>query len=160
MTAYNKFSFVGYQLRPVDPKDLPLATEWNQRDEDHANRVDPRFWIEQGPGQDAYVLADKNEPVFFLKLVSAGNPKGVIELHIQFSHGMTRKARLRRREALAEGLKWLEKMLVVAGAKEIYFRSRNSGLIMFATKRLGFTPDPAPADGETVLRKAIGMAVN
>jgi hypothetical protein len=155
MTAFNRFTFFGYLLRPATEKDRPLAKEWNDKDEDHAGMVDPYFWTRQGPGEDAYLLVDQERdgPLFFLKLVQMG--KCVIELHIQFSHEGDKKARARRREALMEGLMWLERALRVGGVKEIFFRSRNSGLILYSTKRLKFIADPVMADGETLLRKAL-----
>lgn len=155
MTAFNHFMFFGYLLRPASEKDLPLAEEWNSRDEDHANRVDPKFWITQRPGHDAYLLLDneKDGPLFFLKLIKIG--QGTIELHIQFDPGVDKEARARRREALTEGLEWLEKICKLAGVREMLFKSRNAGLILFAQKRLKFTVDPISPGGETLLRKAI-----
>jgi hypothetical protein len=154
MTAFNRFTFFGYQLRPASEKDLPLAKDWNSRDEDHKTRVDPKFWIDQGPGKDAYLLTDleRDGALFFIKLVRIGQT--VIEIHIQFDSGVDQKARKRRRDALSEGLMWLERTLKNAGVKEIFFRSRNSGLILYSQKRLKFIAQPG-VDGETLLRKAI-----
>lgn len=162
MTAFNTFRFFGYQLRPAGRKDLPLAVQWDDLDEDHHGRVDPQFWVEQGPGEEAYVLEDqegpdKNTVLFFLKLCGQGMHNGlrVVELHIQFDPGVDGKARARRRHALMEGLQWLERTLRLSGGKEIFFRSRNEGLILFAQKRLGFVIDPVRSDGEAVLRRHI-----
>lgn len=155
MTAFNHFMFFGYLLRPASEKDLPLAQEWTARDKDHASKVDPQFWVAQRPGADAYLLLDneRSENLFFLKLIKIG--QGTIELHIQFDPGVDQKARARRREALTEGLEWLEKVMRLAGIREILFRSHNSGLVLFATKRLKFVADPVPAGEDTVLRKAL-----
>lgn len=154
MTAFNRFAFNGYLLRPATWNDLDLAKEWNERDADHATRVDPTFWVDQGPGEDAYLLTEET-PVFFIKLVANGQAKGVIELHIQFDSAVDRPGKLKRAEALLQGLTWLQRALKVAGVKQIYFRSRNSGLILFSTKRLRFVTDPVTVDGETLLRKEI-----
>lgn len=155
MTAFNQFWFYGYCLRPASEKDLDLARDWNAKDADHASRVDPTFWIHQEPGQDAYVLmdVDKDSPLFFIKLIAEG--KGVIELHIQFGPKANVAEKKRRAEALAEGLMWLEKTLKTAGIGEIFFKSKTSGLILFAEKRLGFVADPVPTQGDTVLRKQL-----
>lgn len=155
MTAFNHFMFFGYLLRPATEKDLPLAQDWNARDEDHANKVDPQFWVAQRPGADAYLLLDneRDESLFFLKLIKIG--QGTIELHIQFPPEHDKKARARRAEALSEGMEWLQRTMRLAGIREILFRSHNSGLILFCQKRLKFMPDPVPAGGDTVLRKAL-----
>lgn len=160
MTAFNTFRFFGYQLRPASIDDLPAATKWNAADEDHRGRVNPQFWVDQGPGEEAYVLEDQDGPdrmLFFLKLCRQGMHRGqaVIELHIQFDPEVGGTARTRRRHALMEGLQWLERTLRLSGGKELFFRSRNEGLILFAQKRLGFIIDPARADGEAVLRRHI-----
>jgi hypothetical protein len=154
MTAFNNFTFFGYLLRPVTYKDLDLAKDWTARDPDH-QQVNPHFWIDQGPGNDAYLLVDKERdgPLFFFKLVAL--ERGRIELHIQFDPGVDKKARARRREALMEGLMWLERTMKLAGIKEIVFKTRNSGLLLFAEKRLKFIPDPVAVEGETLLRKQV-----
>jgi hypothetical protein len=154
MTAFNRFTFYGYTLRPASEKDLGLATLWSASDKFHQD-VNPDFWVAQAVGEDAYVLNDEERdgPLFFLKLIRT--QRGIVELHIQFDHEVGPKARKRRREALTEGLEWLERTLSVAGIREIFFRSRNIDLILFAEKRLGFLPDAVVVDGETVLRKQV-----
>lgn len=158
VTAFNSFTFFGYRLRPAQVGDLPLAAEWNAKDEDHAGRVEAEFWIRQGPGQDAYVLADdgngQDHALFFLKLCAQPGT-AMVELHIQFDPGVGAKARAKRREALTEGFSWLERTLKMSGVQQIFFRSRNSGLILFSQKRLGFTPDPLLVEGEATLRKIL-----
>lgn len=155
MTALNRFYFSGYCLRPAVWDDLPLAVNWTYSDPDHSGKVMPEFWIRQSLGNDAYVLqdglADRGETIFYLKLVTAG---AGVELHIQFDPNAELAARVQRAELLGEGLQWLERTLRGVGTKEIFFRSHNTRLILFAVKRLGFVSEP-PVDGETILRKAL-----
>lgn len=146
-----------YTLRPAAAEDLPLAKLWNGEDADHAQRVDPLFWVTQSARSDAYLLTEyaTGEPLFFLKLCTVTGRRGTVELHIQFDPGVGGAARERRGKALRDGLGWLERTLKVSGATEIIFRSRNSQLILFAVKRLGFVTDPVTENGETILRKQL-----
>lgn len=134
--------FSGYTLVPADASCLMLACVWTTADPDHAGRVKPEFWIEQGEGMESWLLYDKHGAVYFFKSIRRGLD---IEIHIQFppypaEAGATARMRHHRRIsfALIEGMRWLENR-VRGRIREIRFESRNPSLIRFAEKHLGFT---------------------
>lgn len=133
--------FSRYVLIPADQKHLDLARAWTLADPDHAGSVRPEFWIEQGEGCEAWLLTDKEGPVYFFKAVHF-NPD--IEVHIQFppypaAAPIHSQAHHRNRLALAlvEGMRWLER--TARSVREIRFESRNPKLIRFAENHLGFS---------------------
>lgn len=72
----------------------------------------------------------------------------VAEVFVQFMPCATEEDRERTREALARGMEWLEPVLEMSGAEEIFFDSRQEKLIAFCIKRLGFK-----AEGGTGMRR-------
>lgn len=135
-------AFSCYRLRRADLGDVELAAAWTKRDPEHAGRVLPEFWIEQGIGVESWVLFDKQGPVFFFKSVVRNQ---ILEVHIQFppypiAATLEKQAQHKRRMSLAliEGMRWLEQR-VKGFFLEIRFDSRDSKLIHFAEKHLGFT---------------------
>ena len=63
------FSFQGLEIYTARHEDFWLALLWNEMDPHHAGKIDPSFWIEQSPGIEAYLMADKKGRLFFFKLV-------------------------------------------------------------------------------------------
>jgi hypothetical protein len=168
MSALNTLQFKGYTLRPAGPADLDLATAWTAADPDHAGQIGPQFWLEQQLGVDCVLVSDGKGPVFFFKAVmlvykrrrgplplqlvglseqtitevSPIPEKVAAQVFIQFMPCMTEEDRERTREALIQGMEWLEPVLEQGGAEEIFFDSRNKKLIAFCVKRLGFQNRP------------------
>jgi hypothetical protein len=153
MSALNTLQFNGYTLRPAGPGDLKLAENWTAWDADHAGQIDPRFWLEQRPAVDSVLVLDGKGPVFFFKTALLhGIPQEekngfILKIHenryraqvfIQFMPCATEEDRERTREALIQGMEWLEPVLALSGAEEIFFDSGNEKLIAFCVKRLGF----------------------
>ena len=145
-----------------------LAEQWTARDEDHAGKIDPAFWLEQQPGIDSVMVEDSQGPVFFFKTrlmivkIIDQNPlpiqlvglsqetieevrppvmKIIAEVFIQFMPCATEEDRERTRQALMEGTAWLAPVLEQSGAEEMFFDSRQPKLIAFCQKRLGFIVD-------------------
>ena len=165
MSALNTLQFKGYTLRPAGERDLPLAAEWTAADPDHAGQTHPVFWLEQGLGVDSVLVLDGKGPVFFFKAmmlvykprrgplplqlvglsertiteVSPTPDKVAAQVFIQFMPCATEEDRERTREALIQGMEWMEPVLGQGGAEEIFFDSRQGKLIAFCIKRLGFT---------------------
>jgi hypothetical protein len=132
--------FSRYVLIPAEQRHLHLARAWTLADPDHAGRVRPEFWIEQGEGCEAWLLTDEEGPVYFFKAVHF-HPD--IEVHIQFppypaALAITSQIHHRNRMALAlvEGMRWLEQ--TARSVREIRFESRDPKLIRFAENHLGF----------------------
>jgi hypothetical protein len=168
MTALSTLRFSAYTLRPAWEEDRMLAEQWTARDEDHAGKIDPAFWLEQQPGIDSVVVEDSQGPVFFFKTrlmivkIIDQNPlpiqlvglsqetieevrppvmKIIAEVFIQFMPCATEEDRERTRQALMEGTAWLAPVLEQSGAEEMFFDSRQPKLIAFCQKRLGFIVD-------------------
>jgi hypothetical protein len=99
------------------------------------NRIRPEFWIDQKPGRDAYLMEDNAGPIFFFKICAIDFQ--MVELHIQF--GPPEQDKTRVRQALIEGLHWLEAVLKQAGIREVRFESDYPELVRFSQKRLGFS---------------------
>jgi hypothetical protein len=139
MTARETFQFdQKYTLRPARLlSDYALALDWTEADPDHAGKVDPQFWLEQGEGKDAYLFSDDKGPLFFFKMVIATG--SAVEIHIQFPPNRN-SAHQRQRIArgLLQGIAWLERVLAHCQIREMFFDSINSSLIGFSIKRLGF----------------------
>lgn len=148
MTALTNFCFDSFCLRPAGSKldDLKLAETWVAWDTDHAGKVDPRFWLEQRPGTDSYLLLDNHGPLFFFKTVQliAKIPgtrdcfEDVVELHIQFMPRVSDQDFARTRAGLTHGGAWLERVLKGNNIAEMFFDTHDQRLIAFAVKRLGF----------------------
>ena len=158
MTALNTLQFSGYTLRPVGAGDRELAAEWTAADPEHAGKIEPEFWLEQRPGVDSVLVIDAKGPVFFFKAAMyQGGTKRTAQVFIQFMPCETEEDRERTREALMQGMQWLEPVLKQGGAEEIFFDSRERKLITFCVKRLGFNlPAGNPdADGFWRLRKRL-----
>lgn len=144
MSAREIFEFAGYTLRPAGAiaTDHILARQWTAADPWHKDTVDPALWTSQGDGIDAYVLFDKEGPVFFW--VGILNPSfETLEMHMQFApKPENREEALRQgkrvKAGLVIGLNWLEAMLRKSGVKEIYFDSDSEMLARFAKKTLNF----------------------
>jgi hypothetical protein len=184
MTALNTLRFSGYTLRPAGEADRRLAEQWTARDEDHAGKIDPGFWLEQRLGMDSVVMEDSQGPLFFFKTclliekipdrtplpvqlvglsqktIDEARPwseRITAEVFIQFMPCATEEDRERTRQALIEGTAWLVPVLEQSGAEEIFFDSRQPKLIAFCQKRLGFIVDgKVLEDGYMRLRKALG----
>ena len=183
MTALNTLRFSGYTLRPAGEADRRLAEQWTARDEDHAGKIDPGFWLEQRLGMDSVVVEDSQGPVFFFKTclliekitdqrplpiqlvglsqktideVRPWSERIAAEVFIQFMPCATEEDRERTRQALIEGMAWLAPVLEQSGAEEMFFDSRQPKLIAFCQKRLGFIVDGKDlGDGYMKLRRAL-----
>jgi hypothetical protein len=141
MSALNTLQFKGYTLRPAGREDYPLAAKWTAADPEHADDTDPAFWLEQKMGVDSVLVLDGEGPVFFFKAVMWLGPKMAearAQVFIQFMPCATEEDRERTRNALVLGMEWLEPVLAMGGAREIFFDSREAKLIAFCVKRLGF----------------------
>lgn len=130
--------FSGYTLVPADATCAALAHMWTMADPDHAGRVKPEFWIEQGEGIESWLLYDRLGAVYFFKSIRQDLD---IEIHIQFppypvDARMNHHCRISL--ALVEGMHWLENR-IRGKIREVRFESRNPSLIRFAEKHLGFT---------------------
>jgi hypothetical protein len=163
MTALNMLQFGGYMLRPAGGNllnrrmaDLDLARAWTAADPDHAGRIEPGFWLQQGIGVDSYLASDRSGPLLFLKIVKHcfTETEWHAELHVQFAPG----ERERTRCALMKGMEWLIPILERSGAREIYFATRNQTLLRFAVKRLGFKEGLDAPKGEQRLYRRLGEA--
>lgn len=147
MGAIETFRFNRFELRPAGASlwDYRTAKQWTEADPDHRGRVDPYFWTEQGVDRDAYLLLDREVPIFFFKAIIQDGGRAA-EVHIQFpppaeEPDQARRQRARIASGLAEGLVWLEKVLIQAQVKQLFFESRSQSLITFCVKRLGFTQE-------------------
>lgn len=143
MTAKSVLRFgEGFVLEPAAFQHKSQADEWTAADSDHAGRVDPRFWLEQAPDRDSYLVSDLRGPVLFFTLIlllpGPERIRKVAELHMQFMPTTTQLDHERIRAALMAGCPWLERILEGAGVEEITFDSRSDRLIAFCVKRLGF----------------------
>jgi hypothetical protein len=136
MSAQSTFTFSGYTLRPAHSSDYELAKTWTEKDPEHNGRIAPLFWIDQRPGRDAYLMEDNGGPLFFFKICAIDFQ--MVELHIQFSPPEVNDRR-RIREALIQGLQWLESVLKASGIREIRFESEYPELVRFSQRHLGFS---------------------
>ena len=149
MTALNTLRFSGYTLRPAVRKDWRRAVQWTAADPDHAGKINPEFWLEQRPGMDSVMVEDSQGPVFFFKtqLLITKEKRITAQVFIQFMPRETVEDGNRTRQALTEGMAWLEPVLQQSGAEEIFFTSRQLKLIAFCQKRLGFIVDGKSLEG-------------
>jgi hypothetical protein len=132
------YTFGEFTLKPATWLDLPLAHAWTAADLDHYKTTPPVFWIVQKATVNSFLLWHGRDQVFFFRIDERA--KKQVEIHIQFSGPEALRQRLTRR-GLIEGFAWLEKMLKESGFEGYYFHSRNSQLISFTQKRLGFRWD-------------------
>lgn len=130
------FTFDGYTLRPAGEEDLELARTWTSEDPSHAGRIAPEFWLQQGKGEEAWVLEDEHGPVFFFHM------QQTVKALIQFGPSRTREQRERTQLALMAGMAWLGALLGSIGKHEMVFDSQNPALKRFCEKRLGFAATP------------------
>ncbi len=135
MSAESTFTFSGYTLRPAHHSDYELAKLWTEQDPQHAQRIRPEFWVDQRPGRDAYLMSDAEGPLFFFKICAIDFQ--MVELHVQFSPPAPDRDRVRN--ALIQGLHWLEKVLKQGGIREIRFESEYPELVRFSQRHLGFS---------------------
>lgn len=151
MTALSTLRFDRFILRPAGSQlgDIQIAQNWTAKDQAHAGKVDPIFWLEQRPGIDSYLFHDDKGPLLFLKTVQLiqkredpapkeSKYKDTVEIHIQFMPRSTEEDFERTRNAMVIGLEWLERVLVGNGIEEVFFDSEDLRLIAFCVKRLGF----------------------
>jgi hypothetical protein len=173
MTALSTLRFSGYTIRPANlphtvtadkklyaDRDLRLAIEWTAADPYHRGKIDPEFWLEQRPGMDSVLVEDSQGPVFFFKAQlldqTARNRGPIAQIFIQFMPCATEEDRERTRQALMEGMAWLEPVLRQSGVEEIFFDTRQLKLIAFCQKRLGFIVDGKDLEGGYVrLRRTL-----
>jgi hypothetical protein len=137
-----EFEFAGLMVRRSGPDDLEMAEDWTAADPDHANRVDPRFWLSQSELMQSYLVSDGDGPLYFF--TGRLTPGKTLEIHVQFAPDemyQTPESRhaLRGRvmRALIDSTAWLETRMRGV-AKEMVFDSANEGLIRFCVKRMGF----------------------
>lgn len=134
------YEFDGYTFRPAIEEDLPLAQNWNLADPDHAWEAEnPKYWIEQGPHINSYLLEDRRGVVFFVK--SIRHKEDELEITLQFDRERSMVSKIRVMSGMRAGFSWLRKSLPMNGFKSLYFVSKNEDLIIFATKRLGFVKE-------------------
>ena len=160
MTAISRFEFGhGYRLEPAGEEHRALAENWTAWDSYHAGKIEPGFWLSQGPCWDSYLLSDGKRPVFFFKIHREAESKAA-RFYIQYMPCATRGDRERVMEAMTVGCAWLEEKLRAAGVEEVSFTTQGENLLTFAQKRLGFTldgeqPYQKEGQGELVLRKRL-----
>lgn len=130
------FRFDQFTLRPAGESDLELARTWTSEDPHHAGRIAPEFWLQQGKGEEAWVLEDGEGPVFFFHM------QQTVKALIQFGPSRTREQRERTQVALMGGVAWLGALLGQVGKHEVVFDSQSPALKLFCEKRLGFNPTP------------------
>jgi hypothetical protein len=145
MAARETFQFGQYTLRPagIEKNDYALAFDWTLADADHRGRVQPHFWTDQGEGEDAYLLLDREGPLLFFKVFSQG---ARVEMHMEFPPDSEDEVEQRHIEGriakgLLHGLTWLERVLSQSQVKQMVFESASPRLIKFSTERLGFTQE-------------------
>lgn len=130
------FRFGKYTLRPATPRDHALVKSWIEKDPFHASTTKPDFFLFSTRGMDCYVLEDDEGPIFFFKMTRA------VRLDIQFGPSRSTEERERNRDALSEGLAWLNGVLWASGFRQVLFNSENPVLVRSCTKRLGFVASP------------------
>lgn len=144
------FRFMGYELRPTEPKDIDLARAWTTADPHHAGLIAPEFWIEQGRGvggmELTYVLCSPDGNLLFLRM------ERVARLYIQFSPIESAEDSKRLRTALKAGMEYLEIALGAVGIGELIFDTASSLLRAFACRTLGFS-----TEGPAVLRRRLSV---
>jgi hypothetical protein len=149
MSARETFRFGQYVLRPAGTiRDLQIARAWTKADPEHAGRVVPGFWLEQTYSRSSWIVVDHFGPLLFFKIIlytqkptDPGNSWMGAELHMQFAPAESADMRERVRQALTEGLPWVERVLTQNGVSRIFFDSNNPMLVRFSVKRLGFTAE-------------------
>ena len=145
MSATGFFEFGQFRLRPAVEGDRALLEQWIEADPFHRGEVRAGFFLERAPGVDAWALEDASgHVVFYFKTEVAAR------VHIQFGPAETTADRERNRDAMVDGLAWIEGQMAANGFREILFDSRNPVLIRTAEKRMGFVRSPDD------LRRAIG----
>ena len=132
--AIPSYRFGRYTLSPLTEADRPRLEAWIAADPFHDGRVSADFFLHTVPGEEGWCLLDEyDEPIFYLKTATA------VRLHIQFGPSRSPAERERNREALTEGVEWIEGVLSARSFREMIFDSFNPLLRRMATKRLGFT---------------------
>lgn len=129
------YRFEGYALVPAEESDVSLAEEWTKADPFHVSLA-PHFWTFQAPGINSFRLEDKNGSIFFFRMQMT-SLRGELKVYIQFAPE-TAVSSDRTREALQQGMLWLEGMLKECGFNRLTFDSKNTSLVLFAKRRLRF----------------------
>lgn len=144
------FRFMGYELRPAEPKDIELARAWTSADPHHAGLIAPEFWIEQGRGvggmELTYVLCSPHGHLLFLRM------ERVARFYIQFSPIESPEDSKRLREALKAGMDYLAIALGAVGIGEVIFDTTSTLLRAFACRSLGFS-----TEGPPILRRRLSV---
>jgi hypothetical protein len=134
------FAFGEYRMEPARDADLFLARAWNLADPEHAWEAErPLYWITQSPIENSYVLRDRAGTVLFWKAIQTAPRE--IEINIQFDRSQKEVSEARVVRALQAGFAWLKKALPACGIDSVYFKSKNTRLVQFAERGLGFTKD-------------------
>lgn len=129
------YYFDEYALVPTVEADSQLAELWIQSDPFHAGLV-PQFWMVQAPGINSYRLEDAKGSIFFFRM-QLTRLRGEMKVYIQFAPE-TAVLRDRTRQALMQGMLWLQGMLAECGFSRLTFESKNPSLVLFAKRRLKF----------------------
>lgn len=127
------FTFDGYTVRPVSERDRVYLDLLITADPYHADRMTPDFFLDLGPGEDAWAMEDEDHRiVFYFKTAT------VVRVAIQFADWGSHRARNRNQRALTKGLRWIENLLRQNRFTEMIFDSEGPELRQFAGRRMGF----------------------
>lgn len=127
------FTFDGYTVRPVAERDRTYLDLLITADPYHADRMTPDFFLDLGPGEDAWAMEDEEHRiVFYFKTAT------VVRVAIQFADWGTHSARNRNQRALTRGLRWIENLLRQNRFTEMIFDSEGPELRAFSRRRMGF----------------------
>ena len=127
------FSFDGYNVRPVTEADRGFIEQQIAKDMYHVG-MSPDYFLHLVPGEDAWAVENQQGAV-----VLYFKTKVVTRLAMLFGNQTSNE----NRDALVKGVEWLTDMLAHNRFREIVFDTEGPALRAMATRRLGFTEEPA-----------------
>jgi len=157
MMKHSTFAFDGFVLRSTNAQDQHLAEEWTEADPAHRG-TPAAFWTTDKVDVKSFLLTDSQGPVFFfrMKAVWGMDPKGHVQVWIQFPPGSTRTLGERVWRGLIKGFAWLEGMMAQVGFEAVYFSTKNPKLAYFCRKRIGFVNTGRKDEqGEMILKRRL-----
>lgn len=131
------FGFGQFRMRPTSERDRQLLEQAIAADPDHRGRVSSDFFLDHLPGEDGWAIENATGRVVFYLKTQVG-----CRLHSQFVSDATAEDREQNREALVQGLDWLEGQLGANEFREMIFSSVHPPLIAAAIRRMGFRRSP------------------
>lgn len=120
------------ETRDIIPADLPLLSEWIQRDRFNRGTMKPEiFQVDKGGNAVTALFSVGSVPFAFARL------RACMRLDVQFSPDRRLVA-----TSLPEAVAWIAQAARNAQMTQVVFESRSPRLTSFLCDSLGFSPSP------------------